>query len=375
LLVILGLKAQALINIGRIYMDNEQPKPQLTPTGTDEPTNTQPLPAMDTIAPQQQTPFVPPTQPTAQAPLQNQQMSQAMPFNPAKKNKSKTLLVALISLVILAAIGAGAYFFLSKNESKTDSPTSTNNNQDSNNSSSEDTSVSADSIIAIVDTKFKELADLQGGSYENNLPEYNLTVSAKNDDYYIDVESSSDLSYSITDIDSDKIVEGLDLVFTENGFEKTDSGQLDGEASVSYLNNYESEDLRCSMVTDDSDYNVGVSCVELSKISNAIAEMLPFIKDIQTNSSFSAPQSYGFSSNERYEGKNDYKIKTVFTNPPVAYYFLQKPDSSEWQYFGPISYQSPEECTLYESNEDAKLAFEGNFCLDENNNESEVKAN
>ncbi len=302
---------------------------------------------------------------------------------PGMKPKKTKLVILLILVVILLA---GAYLFYEKN--KTDTNNSANQTSSMQNGATEAIFDTPKNTIYAIETKVKELLDAQGVFNYGNLEDGKSTgtayIQADTKDYFAEVTVPNDgtLSYflqvkpgkNVGDTnerskEEKAVLDDLKKFMEDSSFTYTNSGTFDGEVDSFTFYNYEKDNFQCSVGVDF--LSVFAGCVEKTTAEKAKTDVAPFVKILKDNM-VNGIQTVSPASIE--DGKNGYKIATIWINPPQKHIILQKAGSTTWEYFGILSYQDGNDCSVFEKSTNAKLAFENYPCLEEGRTPSTVKS-
>jgi len=242
-----------------------------------------------------------------------------------------------------------------------------------------------ESTVATIGAKMKDLVGAQGAFVYSN-PEAGTEGSPQvyvpKDDYAVAVDTTKDMYVAIdlattppadsapTQAAAAKKADELsaqlsDYIKTTKAFTVTTVKQLyEAGGSVDHIIFSKTGEVCDAFIGISHDYRFSVGCVKQAAAEAGLVEYAPFISEYLKHGTKATTYDLVY-----VDGKNSYKIANLLADLG-RYVFLQK-SGGDWQYFQKISYQSPENCSLYEVNTDATLAFAGDTCY-RNNVESTV---
>ena len=156
------------------------------------------------------------------------------------------------------------------------------------------------------------------------------------------------------------------LGFSNLGNIKIDSTEIDEVT-------FGKDDILCQIPRYHSPY-FSASCIDKDKFTEAVTETTPFVMQFYEAGTTKREDDGVFFDRSKFilfwhvffiDGANGYKIAKV--SEPMAFdiTFYKKEVQSSWTYFGFVTYESPENCDLFEKDPISNLVFSGIVdCID-----------
>lgn len=293
-----------------------------------------------------------------------------------KKKPLVAVIVAVITVLLLAGSAAAWILMRGDNNTPKDSPQKNNTADTSQTTSSFDT---PEDTVAAVSAKIKDLIGAQGAfTYSADTSASDPNVYVSKDDYAVAVKTTPSLYAALqlaanpaansaeaqdaaTKKAEDLSAQLKEYLKTTGGFTVTTVKQTAPTGDYTDKILFSKNGLTCDaslFITYDPFFSVG--CIKQTDADVALAEYTPFIAEYLKHGQKATTYSLTYK-----DGKNDYKIANLNADTQ-QHAFLQKSGASSWSYFSKISSQDMENCSLYESNADAQLAFAGTSCYRNN---------
>lgn len=308
----------------------------------------------------------------------------------AAAKKSKMPLIIALVVVFLAVVGVVAFLLLGK---KSESPSSTQTTT-TNQAETTKEPVTAESTIVTLEAKAVELHKKQSiYEYEVSqvLSNYDPTegyvyYKPSGLDYFVRSEpqakgafSHSYLPRSTTDPNAYSYANTAALATQKAliehlvdtlGFSKQ-SGSLVIEFPIETItySTYKNGTVYCMVADPDMIQAIGASCASEEKVLAGAKTVAPLYA---IYAKAATPTSKLYGGTEEVAGKNGYKILRLATEFNYIT-FVKSTAATDWKYVKPSRYQSLPNCTEFEYDTDARMAFEGTACA-RNNKESTVTA-
>jgi hypothetical protein len=203
--------------------------------------------------------------------------------------------------------------------------------------------------------KYTELKDKTDGvvSYQARDTRYNVTSQAEANSGFVFTIDSGDNTQAIA---SSGQALG-DYAIGQLGMKKIDTiriATIQGQPSTYAI--FQKGDALCS-IRAQTEFEVG--CVSEAKLEATAKSVMPFA-DLYLRGGGDNYDAYG-PDVKITDGANDYKIAKLATNLN-SLVFTQKPNTTDWHFFSALSSQSAPACSIFDTDTDAKLAFQGTSC-------------
>jgi hypothetical protein len=130
--------------------------------------------------------------------------------------------------------------------------------------------------------------------------------------------------------------------------------------------------MLCSLNGSSTSGNISASCITKDKLESAAQSIKPFVDKYRASKTPQELIEYSggtevYGGLKVYNGKNNYEIARLGTaDAPI--YFIKKIGQNDWKLTDVTFFQTAPSCEDFEKNEDTRLAFAGETCVDTTKN-------
>ncbi|MDB5175425.1 MAG: hypothetical protein JWM81_283 [Candidatus Saccharibacteria bacterium] len=206
--------------------------------------------------------------------------------------------------------------------------------------------------------KYQELKDETDGvvSYQARDTRYNVTSQP---------EANAGFVFTITSGDNTQAIVASgqalgDYAISQLGMKKIDTIHIAGEGDPAVYAVFQKGDALCSI---RAQIVFAAGCVSQAKLEATAKSVMPFA-DLYLRGGGDNYDAYG-PDVKISDGANGYKVAKLATNVNNLV-FTQKPNTTDWHFFSAISSQTAPNCSIFDTDADAKLAFQGSSCTSGN---------